>query len=400
MSCPSPPERVDTNAPSAYQAGYERACVLDPGLAEQYIRHTCIGDPLADAVIDSLAPFSPGKVNRFIKAGMQQDAEVMAEAPRLLRDFFDMIETPPEWFDPAIMRGGYRAFHSYSDLFIPAFFVATLQNASTLIAKAFYASGRTMSGFGPRRVRQNTRHFIEIMLPGALDRQGDGWKLSVRIRLVHAQLRRLIRDQGSWDEEVYGTPLSAAHMALASANFSATTLRQAQRLGAEMDEEMRYGYMQAWRYASWLIGTPELFLFEGDEEKTHELHRIAHAAEPPPADESVVIANALVNALPKIAGKTDLAKHQAFLTRTYRISRALLGNDLADQLQFPKCDTRGLLRRMRVLRQVHAMSHKLAPNIAQKWRGNNFVFLLEASMLDDLRYRLPDHLQAQMTTPW
>ena len=116
-----------------------------------------------------------------------------------------------------------------------------------------------MSGFGPRRVRQNTRHFIEIMLPGALDRQGDGWKLSVRIRLVHAQLRRLIRDQGNWDEEVYGTPLSAAHMALASANFSATTLR----LGAEMDEEMRYGYMHAWRYASWLIGTPEFFSVRG-----------------------------------------------------------------------------------------------------------------------------------------
>ncbi len=386
--------------PSAYQVGYERTYALNPVLADQYIKHTCIGDPLADAVIDSLAPFSPGAVNRFIKAGMQQDTEVLADAPRLLRDFFDMIEAPPEWFDPAILKGGYRAFHSYSDLFIPAFFVATLQNASTLIAKAFYASGRTMSGFGPRRVRQNTRHFIEIMLPGALDRQGDGWKLSVRIRLVHAQLRRLIREQGDWDEGVYGTPLSAAHMALASANFSATTLRQAQRLGAEMDEEMRHGYMHAWRYASWLIGAPEFFLFEGDEKKTHELHRIAHAAEPPPADESVVIANALINALPKIAGKTGIAEHQAFLARTYRVSRALLGDDLADQLQLPQCDTKGLLKRMRALRQIHAVSHKLAPNIARKWRGNNFVFLLEASMLDDLRYRLPDHLQANMATPW
>ena len=392
--------RNGLKVPSVYQAGYDRTCALNPHLADQYIKHTCIGDPLADAVIDSLAPFSPGEVNRFIKAGMQQDVEVLTDAPRLLRDFFDSIESPPEWFDPAILRGGYRAFHSYSDLFIPAFFVATLQNASTLIAKAFYASGRTMSGFGPRRVRQNTRHFIEIMLPGALDRQGDGWKLSVRIRLVHAQLRRLIRDQGNWDEEVFGTPLSAAHMALASANFSATTLRQAERLGAEMDEEMRRGYMHAWRYASSLIGTPEFFLFEGDEGETHELYRIATSCEPPPSDESVVIANALVNALPKIAGKTELAEHQAFLSRTYRVSRALLGDDLADQLQFPQCETKGLLGRMRLLRQVHAMSHKLAPNIAQKWRGNNFVFLLEASMLDDLRYRLPDHLQANMATPW
>ena len=60
------------------------------------------------------------------------------------------------------------------------------------------------------------------MLPDALKRQGDGWKLSVRIRLVHARVRRLIRTSGDWDEAVYGAPLSAAHLALASANFSAT----------------------------------------------------------------------------------------------------------------------------------------------------------------------------------
>ena len=76
-------------------------------------------------------------------------------------------------------------------------------------------TGRVTTGQGPRRIRQNTRHFIEIMLPGALDREGEGWKLSVRIRLVHAQVRRLLRAADGWDEAVYGTPISAAHLGLA-----------------------------------------------------------------------------------------------------------------------------------------------------------------------------------------
>ena len=134
---------------------------------------------------------------------------------------------------------GREAFHRYSDLFIPAFFVVTLQNAATLISKAFYTTGRVTTDHGGRRIRQNTRHFVEIMLPGALEREGEGWKLSVRIRLVHAQVRRLIRSAGNWEERIYGTPLSAAHMALSAANFSATMLYQADRLGAHLNAAER-----------------------------------------------------------------------------------------------------------------------------------------------------------------
>ena len=291
--------------PSAYQAGYEKASELNPDLATKYMEYTVIDDPVADTVIEALAPFGHREVERFINAGMEQDEKTLAEAPRLLRAFFEALEPPPAWFDRDAVFPGRQAFHDYSDLFIPAFFVATLQNAATLISKAFYATGRVVSGFGPRRIKQNTRHFIEIMLPGALQRHGDGWKLSVRIRLVHAQIRRLIRTSGTWDESVYGVPLSQAHMALASANFSATMLRHATSLGAVMTPRMRNDFMQIWRYASWLIGSPEELLFEGDEDKTNELSRIAHICEPPPGEESRVIAHALVQALPVIADKKD-----------------------------------------------------------------------------------------------
>ena len=268
--------------PAAYRKTYEKPHAENPHLAARYMEHTIVDDPVADAVMDALAGFDPRDVNRFIKAGMQQDGKVLADAPDALRSFFGEQEEPPEWFDPQALDPGQRAFHQYSDVFIPAFFVCTVHNASTLIAKSFYATGRVMSDFGLRRIRQNTRHFIEIMLPGALERQGDGWKLSVRIRLVHARVGRLIRESGNWDEFLYGTPVSAAHTAFASSNFSAGVLFQAQRLGAKVDADTREGFMQAWRYASYLAGTPEGFLFDGDYEETLEFRRIAALCEPPP----------------------------------------------------------------------------------------------------------------------
>ena len=390
----------DIKIPTAYKAGYEKAAALNPDLAAKYMEYTVVDDPVADAVIEALAPFQHREVERFINAGMERDAKTLAEAPRLLRDLFEALEPPPAWFDRDAVLPGRQAFHDYSDLFIPAFFVATVQNATTLISKAFYATGRVVSGFAPRRIKQNTRHFIEIMLPGALQRYGDGWKLSVRIRLVHAQVRRLIRASGNWDESVYGVPLSQAHMALASANFSATMLRHATSLGAVMNARVRNDFMQIWRYASWLIGSPEELLFEGDENKTNELSRIAHICEPPPGEESRVIANALVQALPVIAGKQDPEDARKMVEHSYRVSRALIGHELADQLDFPRQPTRGLLPWMRWQRRAHAFSHRISPRIANKWRGEKFVFLLDASKLDDLSYRFPDRLKADQSTPW
>ena len=386
--------------PSAYRNGYETARALNPELAATYAEHTVVGDPEADAVVAALASFDQRKVHRFIQAGMEQDAKALADAPPALREFFERIETPPPWFDPDSVHAGCRAFHEYSDSFIPAFFVVTLQNAATLISKAFYMTGRVKTEHGLRRIRQNTRHFIEIMLPGALERHGEGWKLSVRIRLIHAQVRRLLRSSGNWDEAEFGMPLSAAHLALSSANFSATMLWQAQRLGARPDAASRASFMQIWRYASWLVGSPEPLLFEGDESRTAELYRIATACEPPPGDESAVIANALVNAVPQVAGVVDPVEQRKMAFHVFRVSRALLGNEVADRLRFPRQQTVGLLVWLRWKRGIWRVAHSLAPRMAGHWRGNNFAFLLDASMIPDLSYRLPDRLEAEKTSPW
>ena len=386
--------------PSAYRSGYEKARALNPELAAEYVEHTAVGDPQADDVVDALASFDQREAHRFIQAGMEQDSKALADAPLALREFFERIETPPPWFDPDSVHAGCRAFHEYSDLFIPAFFVVTLQNAATLISKGFYMTGRVKTTHGLRRIRQNTRHFIEIMLPGALERHGEGWKLSVRIRLVHAQVRRLLRVSGNWDEAEFGVPLSAAHMALSSANFSATMLWQAERLGARPGAESRASFMQIWRYASWLIGSPEPLLFEGDESRTAELHRIATACEPPPGDESAVIANALVNAVPQVAGVVDPVEQRKMALHVFRVSRALLGNEVADRLRFPRQRTAGLLTWLRWKRGILGVAHRLAPRMAGHWRGNNFAFLLDASMIPDLSYRLPDRLEAEKTSPW
>jgi len=158
--------------------------------------------------------------------------------------------------------------------------------------------------------------------------------------------------------------------------------------------------MQIWRYASWLAGVPGALLFDGDEARTYQVTRAGFNCEPLPNDESVAIALATINALPDVALLRDRKKRDDMITHGYRVSRALLGNELADQLGFPQQATAGVVPYLRLRRRFEQASSPLSPRPSGIWRGQNFTFLLERSGIDDLSYRLPDHLKTENVTPW
>ena len=74
--------------PSAYIAGYEKAHLYDQEAADNYIRHTTLGDPELDPIMEDLSSMPPQDLHRFIEAGIEQQDEVLQKAPQALRDFF------------------------------------------------------------------------------------------------------------------------------------------------------------------------------------------------------------------------------------------------------------------------------------------------------------------------
>ena len=55
--------------PSDYVAGYEKARLIAPEIADNYIAHTTIGDPDADPVVDLLFSMQGNERNRLVQAG-------------------------------------------------------------------------------------------------------------------------------------------------------------------------------------------------------------------------------------------------------------------------------------------------------------------------------------------
>ena len=387
--------------PTDYIEGYERARAVDAEAADNYIAHTHIGDPEADALVEVLAPLGQDESSRIIQAGIAQDEEAMRDAPQVARDFFAPFETPPDWVDLDSFILGVRMFHRNSRLVLGAFVGGVLvEGFSTNIAKSFFTTGRIFDQ-GVRRLKQNNRHIVECFMPDGLKRYGDGFALSVRVRLVHAQMRYLLNESPEWDREAWGEPLSSAHMGYSVAAFSARLLMHMKSLGAQFNDEERKSFMDTWRYIGYLMGIPDSILFRDEEEALH-LYDIAQLCEPPVGDEAIVMANALVNSAPLVIGVDNPFDRRLLTKYVYGVSRALIGKELADSLHYPPTPTFGLLATFRMEERYNRLVSKRFPKLAHNSNFSNFIGLLRASVFDEagIGYRLPDGLYAETSAEW
>ena len=388
--------------PTDYTIGYEKARAVAPDIADKYIAHTFIGDPLGEAMMEDLAEFTPQESGRLIQAAMNREGEeALRNAPASLREFFRDAETPPEWLDYAAFAPGVRMFHRNSQVILGAFVAGVLiEGFTTNIAKSFFITGRVRDQ-GVRRLGQNNRHMMEIFLPNGMYRYGDGWKLSVRIRLVHARMRRLLNSSEEWDTEAWGVPISAAHLGYAISAFSARLLRHAKTLGAKYNDEEYASFMAVWRYSGHLMGIPETILFR-DADEALKLYGIGQMCEPDSPIESVVMAHSLVNSAPLIAGKTEPAGRRSLAKYVYRVSRGLIGREVAESLRYPPLSAFGAVWWFKMQQRYGHILDKLLPGRRQNSNFARFTSLLDSSLLDEegIRYTLPDRVYAEESTKW
>lgn len=396
-------DSVLLQVPTSYARGYEKARSLNPEFADNYIRHTMVGDEDLDPVMDELSGMPPGEMHQYIHAGLHQEEEWLSKAPEILQRYFREVDSKiPEWVEFEAFRPAVVGFHKNMPEILVAFVTAALlEGFTTLISKSFYLTGRVHSDNATRRFKQNNRHLLEIFLPGGLRREGDGYRLSARIRFVHAMVRRLMKESDIWDTGAWGMPLSAAHIGLAVSIFSAQILKHSISLGAIYSQEERESFVKVFRYTGYIMGVPESILMK-DENEARTIIDIGFMCEPPPDEHSIANANALIHAGPALLNITDPDEVAAALKTLYNISRALLGHELADALRYPKSSTFGVLAAHRLKNRISRVKNLLLKTRGRQTKLDNFSQMLQLSAYDDIgmSYRLPDNVKASESSKW
>ena len=371
-----------------------------PELADAYMRHTTIGDPLADAVVEDLVKFAPDEVHAMIAKAMDDPSAALPGVPESLRAFIDWANDVPDWYDRKRAMTASRAFLRNSDIVLAALVGGSIvEGFSTLISKSFRIRGRVTTS-GVRRLKQNGMQLVEQYLPGGMDPGGDGWRLTLRVRLVHAQSRYFLARSDEWNHDKYGMPISAANMLLAGAAFSGRLMRHVATLGGDFTQEEREAYVHVWRYTGLLIGIPEEILFH-DLASSLRAFDVGAMCEPPADFDAIIMANSIVNSAPVIIGVSEPGKRRKMAKVVTQASRELIGDALADTFLFPT-QRRKMVPWMRFQNRSRPIIRKILPGWAKKQDLARFTELLKFASLDKMEYsyKLPTALYDEHSSDW
>ena len=169
--------------------------------------------------------------------------------------------------------------------------------------------------------------------------------MTVRVRLIHARVRRLLLDSGQWRPEVWGAPINQCHMAGTNVMFSVGVLDGLTRFGYHFERVEREALVHVWRYAGYLLGVDHELL-TADEFEGHRLLDLMFAFEPQPDDDSRALVDALMQTSFTYV-RNFKAGHLCSVNVCYGLSRALIGDEQADALGFPNTRWKWLLPAIR-----------------------------------------------------
>ncbi len=213
-------------------------------------------DPLADAAVEALAKEAPGRAWALLDEALARGAGAASGAPEAVRALLAEAERVPPWVDwDALDQGGELLMRAgpFGGMVLGACSLV-LGYASPAGNKPLVMSGR-LTEQAARRLNETSRFVQAVCRPGGMRPGGDGFGITVKVRLVHAQVRRMILRSGRWDEARWGAPLNQHDMSATTLLFSLVVLDGLRTLGLEIAPGESERYMQLWRYVGWVIGS-------------------------------------------------------------------------------------------------------------------------------------------------
>ena len=171
--------------------------------------YTMLGDVVADAYAALMPKIPFRRLIDMLQAACALGVENVDGAPPELVAFIRDMERIPDWVDMDMVREGARldlnATANISPFAIRGAFIATFLNKYSALPMAM--TGTLSNQTAARRVRETAHFFACTVLPGALDRYGEGFKAAAMVRLMHSMVRVNVMRSGRWDATVYGMPI-------------------------------------------------------------------------------------------------------------------------------------------------------------------------------------------------
>ena len=320
-------------------------------------------DPIADRAAEALAELGPARAELDLDRVLDG-----ADGPAALVALREAAARFPAWADED------RLAHAGELLFRAGMPGGVVLGAKSLLSgytspagnKPLMMSGGLRANVS-RRLAETAKFVGAVAEPGGLTPGREGFRITLRVRLMHAQVRRLIARRDDWRAEDWGAPINQHDMVATILLFAHAWLDGVQALGVHVSDREAEDYVHLWRVAGHVLGVEHELLpatrAEGD-----RIARFLALTEGPPDDDSRALVRSFFEG-PVVAAATERERRLARrrMQAYAGLVRGLLGEEVADQLglerdrwRFTAPAVREVVRRMERLRRTVPGGRRLA----------------------------------------
>ncbi|KAI5289378.1 hypothetical protein KEM54_003972 [Ascosphaera aggregata] len=247
--------------------------------------------------------------------------------------FWNEVHSVPDWCNWEQINRGQECFHRYSLAIARALKSHSLVGgmSASRIVETLVRTGGFSPDVARRRILETT-HFVAAITESldSIQLGGEGHVAAIKVRLLHASVRRRILELTSsrpsyYDLGRFGVPANDLDSIATIGSFSAALIwRGLPRQGVYMRMQEIEDFVALWRLVAHYIGTPTEY-FRSPQVARAMLESIV-CAEVAPNDKSIMMANNIIKSL------VDTPPIYVSLELSNVTARWLNGNHLADGL--------------------------------------------------------------------
>ncbi|WP_433781597.1 oxygenase MpaB family protein [Actinomycetospora sp. CA-101289] len=267
--CAAPARNARLARPLRVVAGVRE---LDPHLVAELGRRMQTRDELGAALAGAMKrpADDPQRVTmRQFHTALADGVDAVPDAGPELRRFFAVVDEVPAWVDLDLVERGARAFRRLGRTRIDVLLALSLIGGYRFGGPAdlLVATGGLTGDTAMRRLGETETWGRGVTAPGGMRRDGEGFRLTVHVRVMHALVNRAFETNGRWDAGRWGLPINQTDLATTLGLFNSTALLGSRALGRLVTREESRAVMHLWKYVGWLMGVDEDWLFDTEREQ-------------------------------------------------------------------------------------------------------------------------------------
>ncbi|MDX6278799.1 MAG: hypothetical protein QOJ72_2927 [Nocardioidaceae bacterium] len=258
-------------------------------------------------------------------------------APPALRDFFAAVDAVPNWVDFDLVNEGARVYRRSGKTGADVLLQLSLLGGyrfggptDLLVATGGLTGDTTM-----RRLGETQKWGVAVSDHDAMRRDGEGFQLTVHVRLMHALVNHRFEGGDRWDTARWGLPINQSDQAATLGLFNGVFLLGVRALGVRVTAAESRAVMHLWKYIGWLMGVNDDWLFDNEREQ-HAFNYYVLLAQDDITEAGPQLANGILDAQNRLHFRRFERIGRAYTSaRLLSMLRPFLGKESMRDLDLP-----------------------------------------------------------------